>query len=87
MNWALACGGAWRPKGDYVRVADESAVIVGDAKTKLQHFIRRATFATREPEFGFLVPTPSRPILSEAREAAFSLLKELMAPEIEYDNR
>lgn len=40
---ASGCGGAYRP-GERVGVADETALIVWDAKSQTQHFIRRATF-------------------------------------------
>jgi hypothetical protein len=48
----------------------------------LQHFIRRATFATQTPDFGFLVPTPTRPTLGVSSDAAFQFLQDVTAPEI-----
>jgi hypothetical protein len=48
----------------------------------VQHFIRRATFTTDTPDFGFLVPTPTQPTLAEAKDEAFSFLEKLMAPKV-----
>jgi hypothetical protein len=70
------------PKGAYVQVAEESAIIVWDAATKTQHFIRRATFATQTSDFGFLVPTPTQPALGEASDDAFRQLEEMTKPEV-----
>ena len=79
---AAGCGGAYRP-GERVDVADETALIVWDAKTKTQHFIRRATFQSTGYDFGFLVPTPSRPELVEADDDLFKELAALTKPKIE----
>jgi hypothetical protein len=68
-----------RPE-NYVRIAEETAIIVWHAPTKTQHFIRRATFNTRAPDFGFLVPTPTKPVLAEADNAAFTSLEEVIRP-------
>ncbi len=76
-----ACAPA--PKtGERVEVLDESAVIVWDQASRTQHFIRRATFETLSPDFGFLVPTPSTPALAEASDEAFTRLTHLMKPEV-----
>jgi hypothetical protein len=53
------------PQGEIVRVTDEAALIVWDPKTKTEHFIRTASFAATSTSFGFLVPTPTKPELSE----------------------
>jgi hypothetical protein len=60
-----------------VRLASESAIIVWDAAGKTQHFIRRARFETKAHDFGFLVPTPTRPELAESSDRAFDLLQRL----------
>lgn len=61
-----ACAPAPRP-GQFVRIAEESAIIIWDEKTRTQHFIRRATFDTDAPDFGFLVPTPTEPARATMR--------------------
>ena len=79
-----ACAPAMRT-GDAVRVAEESALIFWDAAHKTQHFIRRAEFDTKARDFGFLVPTPSRPALSEVDDAIFGHLLELTKPPVRRD--
>ena len=77
---ATACATA-PPAGAVVAVADESAVIVWDEATKTEHFVRRATFRSAAKDFGFLVPTPSKPELSEASDASFARLEDVIRPE------
>lgn len=74
-----ACAPAPRP-GQFVRIAEESAIIIWDEKTRTQHFIRSATFDTDAPDFGFLVPTPTKPALAEADNEAFAKLEYLIRP-------
>ena len=68
--------------GETVQIADESAIIIWDAATKTQTFIRRAAFTTAARDFGFLVPTPEKPELAEAGDEAFTALQGLTAPRI-----
>src|SRR5262245_50280452 len=74
-----ACAPVPRP-GQYVRIAEESAIIVWDEKTRTQHFIRRATFNTDAPDFGFLVPTPAEPALAEVNNSVFDHLEYFIRP-------
>jgi hypothetical protein len=69
------------PDGRRVQVLGESAVIVWDSKTKTEHFIRSATFESDSPDFGFLVPTPTIPILKESSDQIFTMTEEFMVPE------
>jgi hypothetical protein len=69
------------PPGERVRIATESALIVWDDKTRTEHFIRRASFETKVPYFGFLVPTPARPELAEAPDELFQHLEDWTKPE------
>jgi hypothetical protein len=62
-------------------------ILVWDAPTKTEHFIRRATWASTAPDFGFLVPTPTQPDLDESGDAAFPLLAKITAPEVERRSR
>jgi hypothetical protein len=85
---ARACAAAWpassvRP----VEIASEDAVILWDPATRTEHFVRRATFGSAASDFGFLVPTPTRPALAEAGEAAVEGLEALSAPRVEYTTR
>jgi hypothetical protein len=78
-----AAGCAVAPRfGETVQIADESAIIVWDAASKTEHFIRRATFSSAARDFGFLVPTPTKPELSEAGDGAFTALASLTAPRV-----
>ena len=55
------------PRGAEVQIADEEAVIVWDPATRMETFIRRAGFVTTAKSFGFLVPTPTQPVLAETQ--------------------
>lgn len=78
---AEACAPA-PPPGVEVRVAEESAIIVWDAGTHREDFIRRASFRTTGRDFGFLVPTPEKPELSEAPADLFDRVDAATRPEI-----
>ncbi|WP_437606061.1 DUF2330 domain-containing protein [Sorangium sp. So ce834] len=78
---AAACASAY-PPDKWVRIANESAVIVWDERAKVEHFIRRATFTTTAADFGFIVPTPSRPELGEIPDTLFQALDERVAPRV-----
>ncbi len=80
----FGCCTAWRSDGELVQIADQEVLIVWDAEKKVQHFVRRANFeSVEEPEdFGFLVPTPTRPQLGEVSEKVFWDLGELIKPEV-----
>jgi Uncharacterized protein conserved in bacteria (DUF2330) len=82
-NKAGACGIA-EPPDTKVALATETALIVWDEKTKTQHFIRRASFKTATPYFGFLVPTPTRPKLAEAPDELFTKLEAWTEPRVRH---
>jgi hypothetical protein len=69
------------PSGKPVVNADQTVLLVWDAATKTQHFIRQASFKGKADDFGFLVPTPTRPELSESGNEAFPFLQKLTEPE------
>jgi len=71
---AAACATAWSTTASPPRIDAEQALIVWDAAQQREHFIRQADFAGATAEFGFLVPTPSRPELGEADRALFTRL-------------
>lgn len=70
------------PRGVHIEIGEECAIIVWDAASKTEHFIRRASFNTEAASFGFLVPTPSRPELAEADDRAFQEFAYLTAPPV-----
>jgi hypothetical protein len=69
------------PAGKPVVNADQTVIIIWDAATKTEHFIRRASFQSEANDFGFLVPTPSRPELQESGNEALPFLQKLTEPE------
>jgi hypothetical protein len=69
-------------KGAHVAIASETALIVYDDKTQTEHFIRRGTFETKVPYFGFLVPTPSDPEVAEVSDEVFTVLADWTKPEV-----
>jgi hypothetical protein len=79
---AEACAPAPRV-GDFIQIADETAIIAWDAEKHVEHFVRRASFRTQGKDFGFLVPTPSRPELAEVPDTLFWDLERLTAPRVE----
>lgn len=58
----------------------EQSLIIWDAATHTEHFIRQASFDTTEPDFGFVVPTPTVPELGEVDAAVFQVLAAYIAP-------
>ncbi len=64
-------------------IVGEEAIIVWNAKDKLQHLIRRADFATDGADLGFIVPTPSKPELYEAALSSFQSLHGLIHPRVQ----
>ena len=66
--------------GEPVVNADQSVLLIWDPATKTEHFIRKASFKADGHDFGFLVPTPSRPELSESGNEAFPYLANLTRP-------
>src|SRR4051812_17357781 len=74
------------PKGSPVVNADQTVILIWDPATKMQHFIRQATFRSNADEFAFLVPSSNQPELAESGNDAFPYLSHLTAPEIQYEN-
>ncbi|HSE41931.1 MAG TPA: DUF2330 domain-containing protein [Acidobacteriota bacterium] len=75
------------PTGKTVKILQESAIIIWDPATQTQHFIRSAAFDSDSPDFGFLVPTPTVPQLSEAPQTIFQSIEEWIAPEVVNKNK
>lgn len=63
-------------------IAGEEALIVWDAASHTEHFVRRAHFESDATDFGFLVPTPSPPELAEADDSVFDRLRTTLEPEV-----
>jgi hypothetical protein len=69
------------PSGKPVVNADQTVIILWDAATHTEHFIRQASFKSDADDFGFLIPSPSEPELNEAGNDAFPYLQKLTEPE------
>jgi Uncharacterized protein conserved in bacteria (DUF2330) len=76
-----ACCGVTR-SGKAIVNADQTVIIVWDAAQQGQHFIRKASFAAEDQDFGFIIPSPSEPELSESSNDAFATLQKLTEPEV-----
>jgi hypothetical protein len=70
------------PSGKPVVNADQTVILLWDPATKTEHFIRQASFKSAADDFGFLVPSPSQPELSESGNGAFPFLQKQTEPEI-----
>jgi hypothetical protein len=75
------------PSGKPVVNADQTVIILWDETNKTQHFIRKASFKSEADDFGFIVPSPSQPELSESGNEAFPYLQKLTEPEIRKEKR
>jgi len=76
---AHSCCALSRP-GEPVVNADQTVLLIWDPATKTEHFIRQASFLAEGDDFGFLVPTPTRPELSESGQAVFPALAQITRP-------
>jgi hypothetical protein len=75
------------PSGKPVVNADQTVILIWDPATKIEHFIRKATFKSEADDFGFLIPSPTRPELAESGNEAFPFLQKLTEPEVERRSR
>ena len=78
-NSTHACCALGHP-GQPVVNADQTVLLIWDPQTKTEHFIRKASFKAEGGDFGFLVPTPTRPQLSESGNGAFPHLAAITRP-------
>ena len=76
---AEACGVAY-PAGSFVQLARERTLIVWDARTKTEHFVRKPAFDGDPRSFGFFVPTPTVPVIKKEDDGIFERVRELLEP-------
>lgn len=77
---AEACGGFFSMRAKEARrpsLAYEQALIVYDAKSSKEHFVREVTFDGASESFGFVVPTPTRPEVAKVDKSPFEKLRSL----------
>lgn len=58
--------------------------MIWNPETKVQHFIRQASFKSDGADLGFIVPTPAEPELAASGNDAFDALGEFTKPEVQY---
>jgi hypothetical protein len=68
--------------GDLVEVASERALIVWNPTTKTEYFVREAEFDWKGKSFGFLVPTPTKPTLTESTAYIYRKLDRISGPRV-----
>ena len=96
---AVACCPAFR-HGANIQIADQRILVAWDPVSKIEHFVREAGFRKRPSsqtpaegtptatsDFGFLVPSPSRPTIEAASGQVFDKLAEAVQPRIEYRDK
>lgn len=66
-----------------VQLSNETTVIIWDPGRKRQHFVRLASFASNAKDFGFIVPTPSQPKLSDVDPGAFEPIERYVRKMLE----
>jgi len=79
---ARGCAPAPRP-GELVDIAEETALIIWDDAHDTEHFVRQATFVGTATDFGFIVPTPTRPHVERADSELFAELARITEPKTE----
>ncbi|HLO97580.1 MAG TPA: DUF2330 domain-containing protein [Fimbriimonas sp.] len=72
----IACC-AVSPMDSMPSILSQRNVIVWDAKTKTEHFIRQAAFETETKDFGFIVASPTLPKVSEVESYVFNAVRSL----------
>ncbi|MDB4382768.1 DUF2330 domain-containing protein [Akkermansiaceae bacterium] len=82
---SFGCCTAWRHGSKPVRIAAQEVLLIWDAERGVEHFVRRANFQSENSpkDFGFLVPTPTQPKLSEVPDRVFEELGALIKPRVE----
>lgn len=76
-NPANACAMFGKNATPRIQLDFEEGLVVWDEANKMEHFIRSASFLGVDDDFGFVVPTPNRPTLTEVDEAVFATLSEI----------
>lgn len=80
----IACC-AVSPSDSAPSILKQQNVIVWDAKTKTEHFIRQAAFETEAKDFGFIVASPTLPKVSEVENYLLSVVRA-MDPAVQEQN-
>ena len=62
------------PKNHDIVISEEEALIIWDGK--MEHFLRRGAFQSDADDFGFLVPSPTKPQLKEVSDGILHKLAD-----------
>src|SRR5512146_843807 len=81
---ALPCAIAPPDLSARIQIVDEEALVIWDPATKTEQFIRRAQFSGDAKAFGFLVPTPTPPKLTELDSELFAIMVDSTSPEVQH---
>lgn len=82
---AAACMPA-PPENHWVKIAEEVALVTYDPATHTEHFLRRASFTSDVADFGFLVPVPAKPVLTEGDPSVLARVEEATRPKLVYSH-
>ena len=74
----FACAIAYSAQGQNVGAMTEKTVIIWDAEKKIEHFVRSIDFDIDGKSLGFIVPTPTVPVVKEADLSIFLSLNRLI---------
>lgn len=90
LPWSrlAACCTAFQAGPDTtVQIADQEILVAWNPATKTEHFVRQARFESPAAGFGFLVPTPTKPQVASAENAAFARLRQEIQPRVVVETR
>jgi hypothetical protein len=77
----IASLGIWDPLGPKVAVPEtpflnvEQALVIWDSETHVEHLIRELRFQNTKTNFGYIVPTPTKPEVSKVESSPFVALR------------
>ncbi|MBA4292505.1 hypothetical protein C0431_05995 [bacterium] len=63
--------------GNPIQFGKQENIVIYDSKTQTEIFIRNARFHTAEPDFAFIAPTPSVPVIYEVDPEIFQYVNSL----------
>ncbi len=75
------------PDGAWVELVDEQILLAYDAASGTEDLILRPGFSGDADTFGYLIPTPSRPEVTEADAGLFDRLERFLVPEVVTETR
>ena len=77
-----ACGGFFSRGASKPSLAYEQALILYDPSAGEEHFVREVAFRGGQSPFGFVVPTPTQPVVAKVEKSPFQALRAAFPFEI-----